>query len=40
MNMALSLILQSAALIVIVTAIFQVIGKYMITDYQEDFEDK
>ncbi len=38
MNLALSLILQSAILIVVVTSIFQIIGKFTITDYQEDFE--
>ncbi len=39
MNMGTSLILQAAVLIVIVTAVFQVAGKYLIHDYQEDFED-
>jgi hypothetical protein len=38
MNLALSLIVQSAVLIVIVTAAFQIVGKFTITDYQEDFE--
>ena len=39
MNMALSLILQSVMLIVVITALFQIAGKFLITDYQEDFED-
>lgn len=39
MNLALSLLVQSAILIVAITLIFQVIGKYTITDYQEDFEE-
>lgn len=39
MNLALSLILQSVTLIVLVTAVFQIAGKYLITDYQEDFEE-
>lgn len=38
MNLALSLLLQSIVLIVAITLIAQVIGKYLITDYQEDFE--
>lgn len=39
MNLALSLIVQSLVLIVVITAISQIIGKYFITDYQEDFEE-
>lgn len=39
MNMALSLVIQSAVLIVIVTAVFQIAGKFLINDYQEDFEE-
>lgn len=39
MNMALSLILQSAALIVVIVAAFQIIGKFTIRDFQEDFEN-
>lgn len=39
MNMALSMIIQSAVLIVVVVAVFQIIGKKTITDYQDDFED-
>ncbi len=38
MNMALSLIVQSLALIIVITIISQIIAKYCITDYQEDFE--
>lgn len=38
MNLALSLIMQSLALILVITIISQIIGKYVITDYQEDFE--
>lgn len=38
MNIALSLVIQSAVLIVLVTAAFQIIGKFTITDYQEDFD--
>lgn len=38
MNLALSLILQSLGLIIVITIIAQIIGKYVITDYQEDFE--
>lgn len=39
MNLALSLILQSLVLIVVITAIFQIVGKFLVTDYQEDFEE-
>lgn len=38
MNLALSLIVQSLALILVITIISQIIGKYVIKDYQEDFE--
>lgn len=38
MNLALSLIVQCTILIVVVTAVFQIVGKYLITDYQEDFD--
>lgn len=38
MNMALNLIIQSLVLIVAITIISQFIGKYLITDYQEDYE--
>lgn len=38
MNLALSLIVQCTILIVVVTAAFQIVGKYLITDYQEDFD--
>ena len=39
MNLALSLIVQSLVLIIVITIISQIIGKYLITDYQEDFEN-
>ncbi len=38
MNLALSLIVQCLALILVITIISQIVGKYLITDYQEDFE--
>ncbi len=38
MNLALSLIVQCLALILVITIISQIIGKYLITDYQEDFD--
>lgn len=38
MNLALNLIVQCLALILVITIISQIVGKYLITDYQEDFE--
>jgi type IV secretory pathway TrbL component len=38
MNLALSLIVQCLVLILVITIISQIVGKYLVTDYQEDFE--
>lgn len=39
MNLAVGLLLQSAVLIIGIVLISQFIGKYLIHDYQEDFEE-
>ncbi len=39
MNLALSLIVQGVVMLVAITVLFQIAGKLLIKDYQDDFEE-